>query len=58
MLASKSVASSVRMDDPFGGWYGPTQGQIMSQMLEAALILLSVVCFFVLDRYIAGCERV
>jgi hypothetical protein len=27
-------------------------------MLEIALIALSVLCFVILDRYIAACERV
>jgi hypothetical protein len=46
------------MDDPFGGYRPHTQRPIMSQMLEIALILLTAACFTVLDRYIAGCERV
>jgi hypothetical protein len=46
------------MDDPFGGYRPRRQRPIISQMLEIALILLTAVCFTVLDRYIAGCERV
>jgi hypothetical protein len=46
------------MDDPFGGWRGQHEGPIMNKMLEIALVLLTAICFTVLDRYVAGCERV
>ena len=46
------------MDDPFGGYRRHQQRPIISQMLEIALVVLTAICFLVLDRYIAGCERV
>jgi len=27
-------------------------------MLEFALVLLSIVCFVILDLYVAGCEKI
>jgi hypothetical protein len=27
-------------------------------MLEIALVLLSIVCFVLLDRYVVGCEKI
>jgi hypothetical protein len=33
-------------------------GSMNSILLELALIVLSVVCFWLLDRYVIGCERV
>jgi hypothetical protein len=27
-------------------------------MLEIALVLLSIVCFVLLDRYVIGCEKI
>jgi len=27
-------------------------------MLEVAIVVLSVVCFIVLDRYVVGCDKV
>jgi hypothetical protein len=52
----------IRSVHPNGGsrcdaWQ-PMLGSMNSVLLELALIVLSVVCFWLLDRYVIGCERV
>jgi hypothetical protein len=46
------------MDHPFGGCPDFLRASIVPNvMLEAGLVLLSILCFAILDRYVAGCER-
>lgn len=60
-----SSGSSFRMnrtDHPFGGWRLSARARTIwdregSCMLELGIIAMSIVFFYVIDRYAIGCER-
>jgi hypothetical protein len=66
--AAKSIAIAyhlrrrgwiVRSDDPIGGYRcGRRSSMLGSVAIEVGVVLLTIVCFVVLELYVAGCERV
>ena len=59
MCASAQTRADVRLDNPIGGFRSNERsGIVVDRMLEIAVVLLSIVCFVVLDLYVFGCERI
>jgi hypothetical protein len=51
-----------RSDHPKDGYPTPPRWTSITAMnpmvLEACLIVLAAICFWLLDRYVIGCERI
>jgi hypothetical protein len=53
------IRSDIRPDHPIGGWSGSGSSVTLKRMLlEAGIVILSAVCFVLLDLYVFGCGRV
>ena len=51
--------STVRSDDPIGGYrLGRRCSMLECVVVEIGVVLLTIVCFVLLDLYVLGCEKV
>ena len=53
------IHPDVLSDHPFGGYSGQERSAILKCVaVEIGVVVLTIVCFVLLDLYVAGCEKV
>jgi hypothetical protein len=56
---TRIIRSDIPSDHPIGGWFLSFHSVMLGAMLlEIGIVLLSILCFVLLDLYVVGCERV
>ena len=56
---TRMIHPDIPLDHPIGGWCPAQRLDMLESMwLEIGIVVLSIVCFALLDLYVLGCEKV